>query len=150
MSRTTARAAAMQMIFEKISGGQGGEDTLKMVYDELREDGLPGVSVIGRKEPDEEDREYITAALEGVLAHREEIDEMIEKTAKGWSIDRMSLVDLTILRLAVWEILYADDVPGSVSIAEAMELTERFSDPEDKSFVNGILGTVLREYEART
>jgi len=150
MSRTTARAAAMQMIFEKISGGQGGEDTLKMVYDELREDGLPGVTVIGRKEPDEEDRGYIAAALEGVLAHREEIDEIIERTAKGWSLDRMSLVDLTILRLAVWEILYADDVPGSVSIAEAMELTERFSDPEDKSFVNGILGTVLREHEART
>ena len=105
---------------------------------------------IGTTEPDEEDRGYITAALEGVLSHREEIDEMIEKTAKGWSIDRMSLVDLTILRLAVWEILYVDDVPGSVSIAEAMELTERFSDPEDKSFVNGILGTVLREHEART
>ena len=111
MSRTTARAAAMQMIFEKISGGQGGEDTLKMVYDELREDGLPGVTMISRKEPDEEDRGYITAALEGVLAHREEIDEMIEKTAKGWSIDRMSLVDLTILRLAVWEILYNPDIP---------------------------------------
>ena len=149
MSRTTARAAAMQMIFEKISGGQGGEETLKMVYDELREDGLPGVEKIGKKEPDSEDREYITAALEGVLAHREEIDEKIEKTAKGWTIDRMSLVDLTVLRLAVWEILYADDVPGSVSIAEAMELTERFSDPEDKAFVNGILGTILREHEAQ-
>lgn len=149
MSRTTARAAAMQMIFEKISGGQGGEDTLKMVYDELREDGLPGVEKIGSKEPDPEDREYISAALEGVLAHREEIDEKIEKTAKGWTIDRMSLVDLTVLRLAVWEILYADDVPGSVSIAEAMELTERFSDPEDKAFVNGILGTILREHEAQ-
>ena len=148
MSRTTARAAAMQMIFEKISGGQGGEETLKMVYDELREDGLPGVEKIGRKEPDEEDREYITAALEGVLAHRGEIDELIEKTAKGWTLDRMALVDLTILRLAVWEILYAEDVPGSVSIAEAMELTERFSDPGDKSFVNGILGTILREHEA--
>ena len=149
MSRTTARAAAMQMIFEKISGGQGGEDTLKMVYDELREDGLPGVERIGRKEPDDEDRGYITAALEGVLAHQEEIDALIAKTAKGWSLDRMSLVDLTILRLAVWEILYADDVPGSVSIAEAMELTERFSDPEDKPFVNGILGTILREHEAQ-
>ena len=149
MSRTTARAAAMQMIFEKISGGQGGEDTLKMVYDELREDGFPGVDHIGRKEPDQEDRDYITAALEGVLAHREEIDEKIEKTAIGWPLDRMSLVDLTILRLAVWEILYADDVPGSVSIAEAMELTERFSDPVDKSFVNGILGTILREHEAQ-
>ena len=149
MSRTTARAAAMQMIFEKISGGQGGEETLKMVYDELREDGFPGVEHIGSREPDADDREYITAALEGVLTHREEIDSLIGKTAKGWPLDRMSLVDLTILRLAVWEILYAPDVPGSVSIAEALELTERFSDPEDKSFVNGILGTVLREHEAR-
>ena len=149
MSRTTARAAAMQMIFEKISGGQGGEETLKMVYDELREDGLPGVERIGKKEPDPEDREYITAALEGVLAHLEEIDALIEKTAKGWPIDRMSLVDLTILRLAVWEILFVEDVPGSVSIAEAMELTERFSDPQDKPFVNGILGTILREQEAQ-
>ena len=149
MSRTTARAAAMQMIFEKISGGQGGEDTLKMVYDELRQDGLPGVDHIEKREPDEEDRQYITAALEGVLAHREELDGMIGKTAKGWPIDRMSQVDLTIMRLAVWEIYYAEDVPGSVSIAEAMELTERFSDPEDKAFVNGILGTILREHEAQ-
>ena len=149
MSRTTARAAAMQMIFEKISGGQGGEDTLKMVYDELRQDGLPGVDHIEKKEPDEEDRKYITAALEGVLAHREELDEKIGKTAKGWPIERMSQVDLTIMRLAVWEIWYAEDVPGNVSIAEAMELTERFSDPEDKSFVNGILGTILREHEAQ-
>lgn len=149
MSRTTARAAAMQMIFEKISGGQGGEETLKMVYDELRADGLPGVERIEKKEPDQQDREYITAALEGVLAHREEIDEKIGETAVGWPLDRMSLVDLTILRLAVWEIYYAEDVPGSVSIAEAMELTERFSDPEDKAFVNGILGTILREHEAQ-
>ncbi len=150
MSRTTARAAAMQMIFEKIAGGQGGEDTLKMVYDELRADGFPGVDHIGRKEPDQEDRDYITAAIEGVLAHRDEIDDLIDRhTAKCWSMDRISLVHLTIMRLAVWEILYAEDVPGSVSIAEAMELTERFSDPEDKAFVNGILGTILRGHEAQ-
>ena len=150
MSRTTARAAAMQMIYEKVSGGQGGEDTLRMVYRELREDGLPGVEHISRKEPDDQDRAYITAALEGVLARRDELDALIEKhTAKGWSIDRMSRMNLTILRLAAWEILYAEDVPGSVSIAEALELTERFSDPADKAFINGILGTILREREAQ-
>ena len=150
MSRITARAAAMQMIFEKVSGGQGGEDTLRMVYDELREDGLPGVERIGRKEPDEEDRSFITAALEGVLSCREELDTLIERyMAAGWNTDRISLVNLTILRLAVWEILYAEDVPGSVSIAEALELTERFSDPADKAFVNGILGTMLRAHEAQ-
>ena len=92
MSRTTARAAAMQMIFEKISGGQGGEDTLKMVYDELREDGLPGVTVIGRKEPDEEDREYITNALNGVLNHLDELDEIIGKTAAN---DRKAMVGIS-------------------------------------------------------
>ena len=148
MSRTTARAAAMQMIFEKISGGQGGEDTLKMVYDELREDGFPGVDHISRKEPDQEDREYITAALEGVLAHREEIDDLIDRnTAEGWSLERISLVNLTIMRLAVWEMMFVPEVPGSVSIAEALELTERYSDPDDKKFVNGVLGTILREIE---
>ncbi len=150
MSRKTARTAAMQMIFEKVSGGQGGEDTLKMVYDELRETGVPGIREVSSSEPDDEDREYILRAFEGVLSNRERIDNLIEKTAKGWKLERMSLVDLTILRLAVWEILYDPKVPGSVSIAEAMELTERYSDPEDKAFVNGILGTILREHEAET
>lgn len=59
----------------------------------------------------------------------------------------MSLVDLTILRLAVWEILYNPDVPANVSVSEALELTERYSDPEDKPFVNGILGAVVREHQ---
>ena len=146
MSRTTARSAAMQMIFEKVSGGQGGEETLKMVYDELRENSIPGERTIGKKEPDAEDRAYISQAFEGVLRHLEELDEIIGKTAKGWALDRMSLVDLTILRLAAWEILYNPDVPANVSVSEALDLTERYSDPEDKPFVNGILGTIVREH----
>ena len=116
MSRTTARSAAMQMIFEKVSGGQGGEETLKMVYDELRENGVPGERAVGKKEPDEEDRAYISRAFNGVLEHLDELDDIIDP-----------------------------DVPANVSVAEALELTERYSDPEDKPFVNGILGTVVRE-----
>ena len=147
MSRITARAAAMQMIYEKLSGGQGGEDTLKMVYDELRQDGVPGVECVGQKEPGAEDRAYIFRVLEGVIDKRFLIDEKIEKAAKGWTLDRMPLIDLTVMRLAVWEMMYEKDVPGSVSIAEALELTERYSDPDDKKFVNGVLGTILRELE---
>ena len=138
----------MQMIFEKISGGQGGEETLKLVYDELREYGVSEDRKVDPREPDEEDREYITNALNGVLSHLDELDELIGKTAKGWTTERMSLVDLTVLRLAVWEILYNDDIPANVSVAEALELTERYSDPDDKSFVNGILGTIVREKQA--
>ncbi len=148
MSRKTARSAAMQMIFESVSGGQGGEETLKMVYDELREYGVPGGRTVGKKEPDEEDRAYITEAFNGVLDNRDELDALIDRTAKDWPIERMSLVDLTILRLAVWEILHKPDVPANVSVAEALELTEQYSDPEDKPFVNGILGTIVRGQNA--
>ena len=150
MSRTTARIAAMQMIFERISGGQGGEETLQMVYEELRENGIPGNRKIDGREPDEEDRAYISRAFDGVLNHQDEIDELISKTSQGWPIERMSLVDLTILRLAIWEILYDPSIPGSVSISEAVAITECYSDPEDKSFVNGILGTILRSREAES
>ena len=148
MSRITARAAAMQLIYEKLSGGQGGEETLQMVYDELRCDGVPGVESVGKNEPNQEDRGYITRVLEGVLNHRYLLDEKIEKAAQGWALDRMSMVDLTIMRLAVWEMIFEKDIPGNVSIAEALELTERYSDPEDKKFVNGVLGTILREMES--
>ncbi len=148
MSRTTARSAAMQLIFEKVSGGQGGEETLKMVYDELREYGVPGGRTVGKKEPDEEDRAYITEAFNGVLENMDELDALIDRTAKDWPIEQMSLVDLTILRLAVWEILHKPDVPANVSVAEALELTEQYSDPEDKPFVNGILGTIVRGQNA--
>lgn len=150
MSRTTARIAAMQMIFERVSGGQGGEETLQMVYEELRKNGIPGNRKIDVREPDNEDREYISRAFDGVLNHQDEIDALISKTSQGWPIDRMSLVDLTILRLAVWEILYDPSIPGSVSISEAVALTECYSDPEDKGFVNGILGTILRSREAES
>ncbi|MBQ3706258.1 MAG: transcription antitermination factor NusB [Clostridia bacterium] len=147
MSRITARAAAMQLIYEKLSGGQGGEESLQMVYDELRQDGVPGVERVGKSEPNSEDRAYITRVLEGVIQKRYLIDEKIENASVGWTLDRMPLVDLIIMRLAVWEMMYEEEVPGNVSIAEALELTERYSDPADKKFVNGVLGTILRELE---
>ncbi len=148
MSRITARTAAMQLIYEKLSGGQGGEESLQMVYEELRKDGVPGVDKVGMREPNEADREYIMRVLEGVIRERSVLDEKIEKTARGWALDRMPLIDLIIMRVAVWEMLYEKEVPGNVSIAEALELTERYSDPDDKKFVNGVLGAILRELEA--
>ncbi len=100
MSRITARAAAMQLIYEKLAGGQGGEESLQMVYDELRRDGVPGVESVGKKEPDQEDREYIARVLEGVLEKRALLDEKIGSAAQGWTLDRMPRIDLTIMRLA--------------------------------------------------
>lgn len=148
MARITARAAVMQMIYEHLAGGEGGEETLQMVYDELRKDGVPGVDEIRPTEPGEADRAYISRILDGVLSHMAELDEKISAASVSWSLERIAKVDLTILRLATYEILYEDDVPGSVAINEAVELANRYSEPSSGRFINGVLGTILRDKEA--
>ena len=148
MARITARAAVMQMIYEHLAGGEGGEETLQMVYDELRKDGVPGVDEIRPTEPGEADRAYISRILDGVLSHVTELDEKISAASVNWSLERIAKVDLTILRLATYEILYEDDVPGSVAINEAVELSNRYSEPSSGRVINGVLGTILRDKEA--
>ena len=149
MARSTARAAVMQMIFERLAGGEGGDDTLKMVYDELREETAGDETPVGENEPGRSDLAYITRVLDGVLNHLDELDEQIAGASRGWSLERMPRVDLTIMRLATWEILYEKDIPGSVTINEAVELANRYSDPDSSSrFINGVLGASLRKSEA--
>lgn len=146
MSRATARAAAMQLIYERLLGGQGGEETLQMVY-EAFSDGKEGETPAV---PSRDDQKYITDVLSGVLSRREELDENIQEFSVDWSIDRMARVDLTILRLAAYEILYREDVPGSVAINEAVELAAKYSDPASGRFINGVLGSILRKKEAQS
>lgn len=148
MARITARAAVMQMIYERQAGGEGGEDTLQMIYEVLRQEGVPGVERVGDGEPGEDDRAYITQALQGVIDHIDELDEVIAAHSHGWKIERMPLVDLTILRLATWEILFGQGVPGSVAISEAVNLANRYTEPQGSRFINGVLGAILREKEA--
>ena len=149
MARSTARAAVMQMIFERFAGGEGGEETLRMVYDELREETAAEEHPVGANEPGKSDQAYITRVLDGVLSHLDELDEQIAAASRGWSLERMPRVDLTIMRLAAWEILHEEDVPGNVAISEAVELANRYSDPDSSSrFINGVLGAILRKSEA--
>ena len=147
MARTTARAAVMQMIFENLAGGEGGEDTLAMVYEALRHEGIPGVK-INNNEPNDTDKAYIARVLDGVLNHLDELDAEIQAASPRWNVSRMPKVDLTILRLAAWEILHEEDVPGSVAINEAVNLATRYSEPTSGRFVNGVLGTILRKKES--
>lgn len=149
MARTTARAAVMQMIYEHISGGEGGEETLQMVYDELRDEQQETGAVVLDTEPDADDRSWIDRVYNGVMDKLDDLDQAIAGAARGWSVERMPHVDLTILRLAVWEILFEDDVPDNVAISEAVNLANRYSDPDKSSrFINGVLGTICRGKEA--
>lgn len=87
----------------------------------------------------EEDREAVTQKYEQIASRRAEIDALLEKKAEGWKISRMGKVDLTILRLAVYEIMFDEDIPTSVAINEAVEIAKKFGQEESGKFVNGIL-----------
>lgn len=89
--------------------------------------------------------EFSVSLAESVFAHLADADEKIEKFANGWKLNRLSRVSLAVLRLAVCEILYFDDIPPAASINEAVELTKKYSTPRDASFVNGLLGSLVRE-----
>ena len=87
----------------------------------------------------DEDAAYISTKSNKIIEKLDEIDEMINKQAKGWTTQRMGKVDLTILRLAVYEIVFDEDVPTGVAINEAVELAKRFGQEESSGFVNGVL-----------
>ena len=90
--------------------------------------------------------DYAIDCAKGVTAHREEIDEKISANLKsGWKNGRISKVSLAIMRLAIYEMLYIDSIPVSVSINEAVELSKKYTVQDDTSFINGVLGAVAKE-----
>ena len=143
MARTTARAAVMQMIFENLAGGEGGEETLAMVYEALRHEGIPGVE-IAENEPNKSDKAYIARVLDGVLNNLDELDAAIQEASPRWNVNRMPKVDLTILRMAVYELKYMPEVPVGATINEAVDLSKQFCEDKSSGFINGILGSVAR------
>ena len=92
--------------------------------------------------------EYTVELIEGLQQHHERIDEILAEYAEGWSVARMPDVDRAVLRLAVYELLWRDDVPGAVVIDEAVELAKSLSTDESPRFVNGVLARILRNEPA--
>jgi len=86
--------------------------------------------------------------VDGVQAHRDELDALIERYAEGWSLDRIAPLERNILRVALFELLHRDDVPTEVAIDEAVECAKEFASSDAPGFVNGILGSVQRQEAA--
>ncbi|PCC26602.1 N utilization substance protein B [Glutamicibacter sp. BW78] len=85
---------------------------------------------------------YTLTLIEGVMAQGERIDEILSTYAKGWTLERMPAVDRTLLRLGTWELLYNDDVPDAVAVAEAVATAKVFSTDDSPEFINGLLGRI--------
>ncbi len=87
---------------------------------------------------------YAVQLVEGVVAHRERIDDLVATYAEGWVLDRMPPVDRNVLRIGIYELLYEPSIPDAVAISEAVELAKKISTDESPSFVNGLLARVLQ------
>lgn len=95
----------------------------------------------------EKDQMYIEDKYKKIQECLPKIDELLNETSKGWKTSRMGKVDLTILRLAVYELLYDEDVPAGVAINEAVELAKKFGGNDSPSFINGVLGKLAKSHE---
>jgi len=131
MSRKIAREVTMQALYQiELNGLNSFEEIQNFIIE----------SAIKSTED-----AYVKNMIEICFEHKAIIDENISKHLKNWTIDRLSKVDLSILRLAVSEILYVEDIPTSVSINEAVNLAKKFSDEEASSYINGVLGSIEKD-----
>lgn len=136
MGRRAAREFAMKLIYQLEIHKENLEEQMKLALEEEEE-------AIGEK-----DRQYINDVTEGVFLHLEHLDKLVENYSKGWNITRIPKVDLSILRLGIYEICFRDDIPYSVTINEAVELAKKFSGEEAGAFINGILSKIPKSKAA--
>ncbi len=136
MSRKTAREVAMKLAFARMFDGEC-EESYQDVLDKS------GIS----EAPTQEDLCYSQEVLKGIEEHVADIDSLIDELAIGWRIERMPKVDLSVLRVAIYEMVYRKDIPYGVSINEAVELAKQFGGERSSAYINGMLGTLAKRLE---
>lgn len=132
-SRRTSRELALRALYQIDVAGISPEEALEGVSD--------------RERYSDETLSFAAELVVGATGREARIDAVIRKYARGWSLDRMAHIDRNILRLSMYELLFLPDIPPSVSVDEAVELAKRYSTAESGSFVNGILGNVIRNLD---
>jgi N utilization substance protein B len=130
MGRRASREIAMKLLYQMEIQKEDKEEQISQTFEE--------------NDLTENDKNYITDVVKGVAINLIPIDRIIEKYSKGWKIDRIPKVDLSILRLSIYETTYRSDIPLNISINEAVELAKKYSGEEAGSFINGILGKAAR------
>lgn len=126
MKRRTAREKSLQALYQIDVSGTEPEEAVANVLEEEPAD------------------EYLRKSVTETIKHLEEIDTLIKAHLEKWSFDRLAKVDRNILRLAVFEIKYAEDIPEKVAINEAIELAKQFSDEQSGKFINGVLSRIIQ------
>ena len=131
MGRRRARGAAFVVLFQVDVGRAEAAEALAYTVDSCKVSGP--------------DREFVQDVVSGVLQQQEWIDGIITELSRDWRLERMNSADRNIMRVALYELLYRDDIPPNVAVNEAVELAKRYGGEESPRFVNGILGKVVEK-----
>ena len=144
MTRTAAREIAIQICYASLLSGTSVDEVTDALFAPDYFATLSEENEIFRTKPNEKQLSYIRSLTTQTDTHIQELNAIIEKYSHSWKVERISKVAATILRCAIAEILYLDEVPVSVTINEAVELAKGYEEPETVSFINGILGSFVR------
>ncbi len=131
-ARSKARKRALDVLYASEMRGESANDALDRLI----------------TEGEAPNNAYTVTIVRGVVEHRVEIDDLLSSFAEGWTLDRMPAVDRNVLRIGVWELLHAEDVPDTVAVSEAIALVRDLSTDDSPPFVNGILSAIQRHKPA--
>ncbi len=145
MTRTNAREIVVHLIYGINYTKESADEAIVSRFAQDYYETLGSENDIYADRPNQKQMGYIGEVVRGIEEKQEELDGYIAKYAIGWNIDRISRLARSIMQLAMYEILYVEDVPTSAAINEAVELTRKYEDEDVVSFVNGILGSFARE-----
>ena len=148
MTRGNARELAVHLIYGRIFTGEEPEQVVstrldKEYYEQLREE-----NEVYSDRPNRAQLRYIDTVVAGVANREEELNAQISKFSIGWDITRISKLARCILQLAIFEILYVEDIPTGVAVSEAVRIAKKYDGDDTGSFVNGILGSIARSLNA--
>jgi len=150
MTRANARELAVHLIYGRDFTGDAPEDVVGVRLEKEYYAKLSAENEIYTERPSRGQLAYIDAVVAGVANRTEDLNEHIQKYSIGWDVSRISRLARSIMQLAIYEILYVDDVPTGVAISEAVRLAKKYDGDDTGSFVNGILGAFSRGLQAET
>ena len=144
MTRTTAREIAIQLGFAAASRNVEPSQLMADFFSPEHYASLQEEDELYNERPDKKQMAYIRRLVELTAENRSEIDAYIQKYSKGWKLERISRTALAVMRCAICEILYMDEIPNAAAINEAVELAKGYDEPDTVAFVNGVLGGFMR------
>ena len=144
MKRTTAREIAVQLGFYASASEKPVSEIIDEFFDKEYFATLASEDELFVEYPENKQKDYIIRLAVNMDDYRIQIDKYIEKYARGWKVERISKTAMAVLRCAICEVMYMDDIPNSAAINEAVELAKGYDEPETVAFINGVLGGFMR------